>query len=130
MLGLFGTLNLATRSLQTQMTGVEVAGQNLANVNTTGYSRQVVNIQTSPDAATSIGPEGTGADATGIQQIVSAVLNSQIQTQSGVGGYWNSQQSALQSAQDALNEFLNGTGGTSGPVRRPTARPAADCPCN
>ena len=31
MLGLFGTLNLAQRSLTTQRTGVEVAGQNLAN---------------------------------------------------------------------------------------------------
>ena len=82
MLGLFSTLNLAARSLQAQMTGVEVAGQNLANVNTAGYSRQRVNIQTSPDVTTGIGPEGTGADATAIQQIVSAVLNSQIQSQS------------------------------------------------
>jgi flagellar hook-associated protein 1 FlgK len=55
MLGLFGTLNMATRSMQAQMTGVEVAGQNLANVNTTGYSRQSVNIQTSPDITTGIG---------------------------------------------------------------------------
>jgi putative NIF3 family GTP cyclohydrolase 1 type 2 len=33
MLGLFGTLNLANRSLQTQRNGTEVAGHNLANVN-------------------------------------------------------------------------------------------------
>jgi len=70
MLGLFGTLNMASRSLQTQMTAVEVAGQNLANVNTTGYSRQRVEIQTSPDLATGIGQEGTGASAVAIQQIV------------------------------------------------------------
>ena len=50
--------------MQTQMTGVEVTGQNLANVNTTGYSRQRVQIAASPDMMTSIGPEGTGADAT------------------------------------------------------------------
>jgi flagellar hook-associated protein 1 FlgK len=112
MLGLFSTLNMASRSLQAQMTGVEVTGQNLANVNTTGYSRQTVNIQTSPDATTGIGPEGTGANAVSIQQIVSAVLNSQIQGQSSTGGYWNAQQSALQSAQDSLGEFLNGTGST------------------
>ena len=113
MLGLFGTLNLAARSLQTQMTGVEVTGQNLANVNTTGYSRQRVQISASPDVMTSIGPEGTGADATAIQQIVSNLLNGQIQTQGSTGGYWNAQQTALQSAQNALGEFLNGSGATS-----------------
>ncbi|HEX3856447.1 MAG TPA: flagellar hook-associated protein FlgK [Verrucomicrobiae bacterium] len=110
MLGLLGTLNLASRSLQTQMTGVEVTGQNLANVNTTGYTRQSVEIQTSPDISTVIGPEGTGANAVAIQQVVNAILNSQIQSQQSTSGYWNAQQTALQSAQTGLNEFLNGTG--------------------
>jgi flagellar hook-associated protein 1 FlgK len=113
MLGLFGTLNLAARSLQTQMTGVEVAGQNLANVNTAGYSRQRVDIKTSPDVTTAIGPEGTGANAVAIQQIVNTLLNRQIQGQQSVGGYWNAQQGALQSAETNLNEFLNGTGSSS-----------------
>jgi len=113
MLGLFGTLNLAARSLQTQMTGVEVSGQNLANVNTTGYSRQRVNIQTSPDVTTAIGSEGTGANAVAIQQLVSSLLNNQIQGQSSTSGYWNAQQGALQTAQTDLNEFLNGTGSSS-----------------
>ena len=81
MLGLFSTLNLASHSLQAQMTGIEVTGQNLANVNTTGYSRQVVHITANPDIQTGIGPEGTGANATSIQQIVSNLMNSQIQSQ-------------------------------------------------
>jgi flagellar hook-associated protein 1 FlgK len=113
MLGLFGTLNLAARSLQTQMTGIEVTGQNLANVNTTGYSRQRVQISSSPDLSTPIGPEGTGADATSIQQVVSNLLNAQIQTQGSTSGYWNSQQTALQSAENSLGEFLNGSGATT-----------------
>jgi flagellar hook-associated protein 1 FlgK len=113
MLGLFSTLNLASRSLQAQMTGVEVTGQNLANVNTTGYSRQTVQISASPDVLTPIGPEGTGADATSIQQVVSSLMNSQIQSQNSTSGYWNGQQTGLQSAQNALDEFLNGSGATS-----------------
>jgi len=112
MLGLFGSLNMAARSLQTQMTGVEVSGQNLANINTTGYSRQRVEIQTSPDLATGIGQEGTGASAVAIQQVVSSLMNDQIQSQSSVSSYWSAQQSALQSAQTDLNEFLDGTGST------------------
>jgi len=101
---------MAARSLQTQMTGVEVAGQNLANVNTPGYSRQRVEIQTSPDLATRIGQEGTGANAVAIQQVVSSLLNNQIQGQQSVNGYWSAQQGALQSAQTGLNEFLDGAG--------------------
>ncbi len=95
------------------MTGVEVAGQNLANVNTTGYSRQSVNIQTSPDISTAIGSEGSGADVASIQQIVNPLLNAQVQSQQSMSGYWNGQQSALQSAQNSLDEFLNGTASTS-----------------
>ncbi len=113
MLGLFGTLSLAARSLQTQMTGVEVSGQNLANVNTTGYSRQTVDIETSPEITTAIGPEGTGANVVAIQQAINTILNSQIQTQQSANGYWNSQQSALQDLQNSLDEFLNGTNNTT-----------------
>lgn len=96
--------------MQAQMTGVEVTGQNLANVNTPGYSRQRVQLATSPDMGTSVGPEGTGVQVTGIQQIVSTMLNGQIQTQNSTSGYWNSQQAALQSAQNNLDEFLSNAG--------------------
>ena len=104
---------MASRSLQTQMAGVEVAGQNLANVNTTGYSRQRVVISSAPDLQTSAGPEGTGANVTSIQQVVSSLLNSQIQTQASASGYANAQQTAYQTAQNGLDEFLNGSGATA-----------------
>ena len=106
-------MNLAARSLQTQMTGVEVSGQNLANVNTTGYTRQTVDITASPDIAADGLSEGTGANVVSIQQAVNTLLNTQIQGQQSTGGYWNAQQSALQSAQTSLNEFLNGTASTA-----------------
>ncbi len=107
-------MNLATRAMQAQMTGVEVSGQNLANVNTTGYTRQTVQLSTSPDVTTSVGDEGTGVEVASIQQAVNTLLNSQIQDQSSTSGYWNGQQTALQSAQNGLDEFLNGTTSTSG----------------
>jgi len=113
MIGLLGTLSMANSALQAQMTGVEVSGQNLANVNTTGYSRQRVNLATSSDIGTADGPEGTGVEVSSIEQTVNNLLNSQIQNQNSASGYWNSQQSALQSAQDGLNEFLSGTASSS-----------------
>lgn len=113
MLGLFGTLNLASRSLQTQMAGVEVSGQNLANVNNPAYSRQRVVLQANADIQTGVGPEGTGASVLSIQQVVDKLLNGQIVNQSSSSGYWEQMQSALETAQTSLGEFLDSTLGAS-----------------
>lgn len=107
MPGLFSTLNLAARSLQTQQVGVEVAGQNLANVNNAAYSRQRVTIQSSITVPTAIGPQGTGADVVAITQIRSALVDAQMQSELSVGGYWSAQQSALQYAQANLGEYID-----------------------
>ncbi|HEY9508780.1 MAG TPA: flagellar hook-associated protein FlgK, partial [Verrucomicrobiae bacterium] len=107
MLGLFGTLNLGTRSLQTQQAGVEVTGQNLANVNNPAYSRQRLQIQTTDALPSAIGPVGTGAQAVAIEQLRNALLDTQIRNEQSVGGYWTAQQSGLQNAQISLGEFLD-----------------------
>ncbi len=89
MLGLFGTLNLGARSLQTQQAGVEVAGQNLSNINNPAYARQRLLVQTSITIPTQLGPEGTGVQMVAIQQLRDLLLDAQIQGESSVGGYWN-----------------------------------------
>lgn len=111
MLGLFGTLNLGTRALQAQQAGVEVAGQNLANVNTAGYARQRVVLQTSGVVPTSFGPQGTGVDAQGIRQLRNALVDGQISREASVGGYWQAQQRSLQSAQSALGQVWDASTG-------------------
>ncbi|HWH70568.1 MAG TPA: flagellar hook-associated protein FlgK [Candidatus Sulfotelmatobacter sp.] len=107
MLGLFGILNLGTRSLQAQQVGVETAGQNLANVNNPAYARQRVNLQTTPTINSAIGQQGTGAEVVAIQQIRDMLLDGQIRDEASVGGYWEAQQGGLQSTQTGLNEFLD-----------------------
>ena len=112
---------MARRSMAAQMVGVETAGQNLANVNTPGYSRQRVNLQTSNPLSSSAGPIGTGVQATSVQRIVDDLLTGSIQKQASVQSYWTAQQSALQDAQAGLNEFLNNTGSTDGTTNTATA---------
>lgn len=127
MLGLFGTLNLGARSLQTQQTGVEVAGQNLANINNTAYARQRVDIQTSPAISSYYGPEGTGANVVAITQLRNSIVDGQIQNENSVGSYWQSQQSALQYAQADLGEYINlQTGSTSSTSNDTTSGLAGD----
>jgi flagellar hook-associated protein 1 len=117
MMGLYGTLNLGARALQTQSQGLAVAGQNLANVNNTAYSRQRLLVQTTTALPTAIGPQGSGVSAVAIQRIHDALLDRQIQTEASVSGFWTARQSALQSTQTNLGEALGssaqGTDGTS-----------------
>ena len=48
MSGLFGSLGIAARALEAQRTGLDVVGQNMANVNTAGYSRREVDFAEVP----------------------------------------------------------------------------------
>lgn len=106
MLGFFGALDLGARSLRTQRQGLEVAGQNLANVNNPAYARQRLQVQTSFALSSAWGSQGTGAEAAGIQQIRDALLDKQVQSESSVGGYLGAQQRALESLQHRLGENL------------------------
>lgn len=119
MLGLFGTLSMANRSLQTQRNATEVAGHNLANVNTPGFSRQRVNLATAGAIQLPFGPVGTGAQVLGIQRVRSAILDSQIQGETSIRGFLDAQQAALQYGQAILGQGIDrlasqGTDGVSG----------------
>jgi flagellar hook-associated protein 1 FlgK len=107
MLGLFGTLDLGARALATQRQGVEVAGHNLANASNPAYSRQRVSIRSTAEIIGQYGSVGTGAEVSGITQIRSQLLDSQIVSEGSVGGSLAAQQSALQYAQARLGQQVD-----------------------
>ena len=53
-------LNIGTRALQANQVALQTAGNNIANVNTVGYSRQKVILQTVPGQFTGGGYIGKG----------------------------------------------------------------------
>jgi flagellar hook-associated protein 1 FlgK len=115
MQGLFGTLNLGARSLAAQQLATQTAGHNLANVNNPAYSRQRVDLATSPAVAGVGGLVGTGVDAIAVTQLRDYLLDRQITSESSVSGSLNAQQQALQYAQSFLGEQLDSsTTGTQG----------------
>jgi flagellar hook-associated protein 1 len=107
MLGLFGTLQMGTRSLAAQRQGVEVAGHNLANVNNPAYARQRVTIQSSAQINSVNGPVGNGVDAVAIQQIRNDLVDQQLIGETSVGGSLEAQQRALQYAQANLGQQID-----------------------
>ncbi len=116
MLGLFGTLTLAHRSLQAHRQAAEVTGHNLANVNNPAYARQRVLLRTAPTVTDyQLGQQGTGVDAVAITQIRHALLDRQIQTETSVRGSLEARRSALQLAQAAVGQQIDrGASGATG----------------
>ncbi|HUS34291.1 MAG TPA: flagellar hook-associated protein FlgK [Verrucomicrobiae bacterium] len=107
-LGLFGSLNLAARSLQVQQQGIEVAGHNLANVNNPAYARQRVAIHSAGAIQTNDGfIQGVGADIAGITQVRNALLDAQMVSENSVTGSLEAQQQALQYAQADLGQQID-----------------------
>jgi flagellar hook-associated protein 1 FlgK len=107
MLGLFGTLNVATRSLSTQQQAAEVSGHNLANVNNPAYARQRLAITSANPIPSSMGPQGAGAESVAILQLRSELLDRQILSETSVLGSLESQQRALEYAQSNLGQVID-----------------------
>jgi flagellar hook-associated protein 1 FlgK len=72
-----GILNVGTRALLANQTILQVTGNNIANVNTPGYSRQVAVLQTVPGQFTGGGYIGKGVDILTIQRTYSEFLTRQ-----------------------------------------------------
>jgi flagellar hook-associated protein 1 len=72
-----GILNVATRALMANQTILQTTGNNIANVNTPGYSRQTAVLQTVEGQFTGGGYIGKGVDVTTIQRNYSEFLTRQ-----------------------------------------------------
>jgi flagellar hook-associated protein 1 FlgK len=83
----FSGLNTATTALWAQQRGLDVTGQNIANVNTPGYSRQRVELQSVngnavPATYAVSNQVGQGVDSDTVIRIRDAFLESRAQTES------------------------------------------------
>jgi flagellar hook-associated protein 1 FlgK len=107
MAGLLGDLMAASRALAAQQAGVQVAGRNIANVNTAGYARQRVILGDRGTVQTSYGPVGSGVEALGIKQIRDSLLDLQVTRESSQTEYLSAQSSAYAKAEAALGEQID-----------------------
>ena len=75
MSGLFGMLSTTARSLEAQRYGLDAAGQNIANVNTPGYSRRVVDFGAVPPTSERLNA-GNGVEVLGVRRAARSLLRS------------------------------------------------------
>lgn len=107
-MNIYGVLSIAKWALLSQQTAVEVAGHNIANVNTDGYTRQQAVIEPGPPIPTIPGQIGTGVRVTEIKRAYDNFLGSQINSETNLLGKWTSKEEALSRAEVVFNETTGG----------------------
>ena len=70
-------LNIGTRALLTNQAVLQTAGNNIANVNTPGYSRQSVVLNSVAGQFSGAGYYGKGVEAVTVQRVYSEFLTRQ-----------------------------------------------------
>ena len=99
----FGSINTALTSLYAQRRGLDVTGQNIANANTEGYSRQRVVMQSQVGAITpalyaTTDGLGTGVAVSDVQRLRDQYLENRARTEHGNSAYLSSQTAAYAQA--------------------------------
>ena len=77
-MSLFSTIQLSSNALQANQIGLQVVGQNIANDNTPGYSREVVNYAPAPMQQIGNISLGTGVQVQGVVQVVDQFLEQRL----------------------------------------------------
>lgn len=109
MSGIFGIFSIGRLALLANQRALAVTSQNIANVNTLGYSRQEAVFEATPPTQTGAGPIGTGVQIGEIRRVVDLFIENQILgEQSGLGGY-QVDQSILSRIESLFNDS-QGTG--------------------
>ena len=109
MSGLFGVLDVANRGLTITQQGIRVAGHNIANVNTPGYSRQRQVLAAQAALPRASGHLGTGVEQLTIDRVTDTFIEAQLLKQHGSLSSSEAQARVLSLVEEVLNE-QNGEG--------------------
>jgi len=104
MAGINGIMNLAGNALLTQQKAINVTGNNIANVNTPGYSRQKLILENKTPVQSSVGPMGNGVDAVSVARVYDRFLGVQINSESESLGRWETKKNGLELAEVIFDE--------------------------
>jgi flagellar hook-associated protein 1 len=104
----FGGLSIAGSGLNAARQALEVTGQNVANANTEGYTRQ--RVTQSPMAQTALATYmtqnsvGDGVLVTGVQRVNDAVVDARVNSTAATASYWSTAADAASTVETGLNE--------------------------
>lgn len=105
----FSGLSTALSSLIAQRQALDVAGQNIANANTPGYTRQRADLQsvqalTAPSMFSAGLAAGNGVKVAGIARLGDVFLDARVRAETGAAAYQKAQAQSLNRLQSTLTE--------------------------
>ena len=83
------TLGIGTTALSALQRAISTTGQNIANVNTDGYSRQSVTFSARPAQDIGVGFLGSGVQVTSIDRAYSQFMANDVQQRTASSGYYS-----------------------------------------
>ncbi len=104
MCGTYGILSIGKDALLSQQKAVDVTGHNIANVNTEGYSRQRVDMETKTPVSVDPGQLGSGVRADEIERIYDRFLAGQINYENQEMSRWEAQKNTIEKIEMILDE--------------------------
>ena len=112
-MGLSTALEIGRTGLTIYRVAQEVTGENIANVNTPGYSRQRVILDTSPPVTYNGFPLGTGVRITAVDRYYDSLLQQQLINAQTTQGFDTAKSTVLQQIEPSFNEVTNDGIGTA-----------------
>jgi flagellar hook-associated protein 1 FlgK len=104
MMNLFSAIELGKNSLLTQQQVFSIIGHNMANVNTPGYSRQVVDLENVRPSVIGLKDGGRGVNLIGIRSIRDQFITQQIMERRGVEGKFGELTGIMQTVETLFDE--------------------------
>ncbi|MFQ5716213.1 MAG: flagellar basal body protein, partial [Nitrospinales bacterium] len=109
---IFSVLNTAKVGLLAQQLAIEVTGQNIANVQTEGFSRQKVTFEASTPRSLGLGQLGTGVRVAGIERSHDQFLFGEIVSENSEMGEFQVRKDVFSQMEiffnDSFGKSLNG----------------------
>lgn len=103
-MGLSAAMEIGKNGLTIYRVASEVTSENIANVNTPGYSRQRVILETAPPTTANGFPMGTGVRISTVERYYDGLLQQQLVNAQTTQGYDTTKSSVLQQIEPTFNE--------------------------
>lgn len=106
-MGLSAAMEIGKNGLTIYRVASEVTSENIANVNTPGYSRQRVLLETAPPTTHNGFPMGTGVKIATVERYYDGLLQQQLVKAQTTQGFDTTKSSVLQQIEPTFNEVAN-----------------------